>query len=254
MKRYSKNNRIIGSIQFVRSLFFLICNIKKWGPFLACYETTKFDYAFSVSWSQSGEDLAIEEILNSTNSSKFYIDIGAHHPSRFSVTRRLYQSGWKGINVDANAELETEFRRNRPRDQFLGAAIGDLSHYKLYVGDELAVSTTNLEWKSKFEREGMRYTKMYETKGRTLKEVLDMDSCPFRVALVNIDIEGSDLQAIKSAHLEELTKERWPTWFLVESNPPLNLTMKVNSVEYLLSLGYELWLLLPHATLLRAPE
>ena len=69
--------------------------------FLQASELTKFDHPFSVSWSQAGEDLALLAVIRNQKPG-FYLDIGAHHPTRFSVTRHLYQAGWTGVNVDAN--------------------------------------------------------------------------------------------------------------------------------------------------------
>ena len=31
----------------------------------------------------------------------FYVDVGAHHPKRFSNTYFFYKQGWNGINIDA---------------------------------------------------------------------------------------------------------------------------------------------------------
>ena len=54
----------------------------------------------SFTFSQEGEDLLINRILNN-KSEGFFIDIGAHHPIRFSNTYFFYRKGWRGINVDA---------------------------------------------------------------------------------------------------------------------------------------------------------
>ena len=58
------------------------------------------EFAISI-WAQAGEDFAIENILKGQEKG-FFIDIGAHHPERFSVTKRLNLKGWTGINVDAD--------------------------------------------------------------------------------------------------------------------------------------------------------
>lgn len=39
--------------------------------------------------------------LFNDSSSGIYVDIGAHHPFRFSNTYVFYKRGWRGINVDA---------------------------------------------------------------------------------------------------------------------------------------------------------
>lgn len=88
-------------------------------------EVSKFDFDFNVSWSQGGEDLAFLHMILDYHDG-FYIDIGAHHPDRFSVTRHLYQSGWHGINVDANPDLKMNFVRRRPRNLSVNAATEEL--------------------------------------------------------------------------------------------------------------------------------
>jgi hypothetical protein len=63
----------------------------------------------------------------------FYIDIGAHHPKRFSMTQIFYKKGWSGINIDAMPGSMKEFYRTRVRDVNLEIAIskeeGELTFY-----------------------------------------------------------------------------------------------------------------------------
>lgn len=74
-----------------------------------------------------------------------YIDIGAHHPSRFSNTRHPYERGWRGINIDADEELLASFLTERHLDINICAAIGSQKSYVLNVFDEKLVSTVNKE-------------------------------------------------------------------------------------------------------------
>lgn len=53
----------------------------------------------------------------------FYVDVGAHHPTRFSNTYLFYLRGWHGVNVDAMPGSMAEFRRLRPRDLNIEALI-----------------------------------------------------------------------------------------------------------------------------------
>ena len=52
------------------------------------------------SFSQEGEDLVLARIFEGKKNG-FYVDIGAHHPTRFSNTHYFYRRGWSGINIDA---------------------------------------------------------------------------------------------------------------------------------------------------------
>ena len=96
-------------IKMIKSLL-LLRSRKTWGPFVESAQITKFDHAFTISWSQRGEDLALLSLFDGKQNGT-YLDIGAHHPTRFSVTRHLYQLGWTGVNVDANQVLIDKFEK-----------------------------------------------------------------------------------------------------------------------------------------------
>ena len=53
-----------------------------------------------MSYSQQGEDMILKSLFQD-HQSGFYVDVGAHHPSRFSNTYFFYLRGWRGINIDA---------------------------------------------------------------------------------------------------------------------------------------------------------
>src|SRR2546423_8590334 len=93
----------------------------------------------NFSFSQFGEDLALLRYFEERRG--FYVDIGAHHPVRFSNTYLLYQRGWSGINVDANADALDLFRSRRPRDVNLHAAVSDIvQEVEFSVYEESALS------------------------------------------------------------------------------------------------------------------
>lgn len=73
-------------------------------------------YGFSTrSYSQEGEDMILRRIFGSQTSG-FYIDVGAHHPKRFSNTYFFYKKGWAGINIDAMPGSMKAFQKVRYRD------------------------------------------------------------------------------------------------------------------------------------------
>ena len=81
-----------------------------------------FYKAFSFVAPQEGENVILERIFAKKNKG-YYIDIGAHHPVRFSNTLNLYQKGWTGINVEPNQETIEIFRKMRSRDLNLNIAV-----------------------------------------------------------------------------------------------------------------------------------
>jgi FkbM family methyltransferase len=231
-----------------------LANPGKWGVFQETYRETRFDAALNPSWSQAGEDLSLAAILQDFSGKKFYLDIGAHDPNRFSVTRKLYHTGWTGIDVDGNPEYEQKFKKFRPRNRFLNVCVGDQATYEFTIFTEGAISTANSEWAKKFNSEGAVVKEKRIVPGMRLREILDLHSVPKQVGFINIDIEGADEEALRSIEFETLPFERYPQWILLEAAPPVSSSLKYPAVAYALEHGYTQWLVLPMATLLKAPE
>lgn len=77
-----------------------------------------------ISYSQSGEDRALYRYFERQDNG-FYVDVGAHHPFRFSNTCIFYARGWRGINIDAMPQSMALFRKYRKNDINLEVAIGN---------------------------------------------------------------------------------------------------------------------------------
>ncbi len=243
------NNRVFRLLRALLSLR----KKSAWGPFVEAFETTKFDHGFSVSWSQAAEDLAILAALEVIEGGR-YLDIGAHHPTRFSVTRHLFQRGWSGVNVDANADLIPNFLHARPLDISINYCVGDEREYQLSVFEETAISTVNQEWDAKFLQENNVRNSVRTVPGITLQKLLGEHFPTKGPDFLNIDIEGADLEALKSGNFNLLSRNLRPVWILVESKAPLANTVQNESVQLLVSWGYELWLILPFACLLKLAQ
>ncbi len=223
---------------------------KTWGPFVEAANTTKFDYSFNVSWSQGGEDLALLSLLG-TKKHGTYLDIGAHHPTRFSVTRHLYQRGWDGVNVDANSDLIFEFSAARTRDTNLCYAVGLKDTYEFTIFQEPAVSTVNPEWKSKFISQKFEIDRIEKVSGRTLRSIYDEFFSIEPVDLLTIDAEGADLEVLESMDFPSLINDRYPKYLLLETSPPVAASLENPSVTYAIKIGYEPYFVLPMSTVLR---
>ena len=202
---------------------------------------------------RGGEDLALLHAIPDLKNG-FYIDVGAHHPDRFSVTRHLYRMGWHGINVDANSDLESELLRRRPRDLFVNAAVGNQNDYQIYIFKEPAVSTVDSSWKESQQSIGRAIKEVKNVRGVTLRELLELAPKNRIVDLVNIDVEGADFDALTSICFETLDPSLKPTWLMLETKPPVSQSLVFPAVKYAIDNGYEPWVVLPMATLLKLKQ
>ena len=95
-----------------------------------------------LSYAQEGEDLVLARILGTNTSPGFFVDVGAHHPTRFSNTYYFYRRGWRGINVDALPGTASLFQRARPRDVTVECGVGAQAGVMTYfVFNEPALNT-----------------------------------------------------------------------------------------------------------------
>lgn len=218
--------------------------------FINLAELTKFDHPVSVSWSQAGEDIALLSIFRDSPNG-LYIDIGSHHPSRFSITRHLYQLGWHGVNVEANPELIPSFKKFRKRDVNLCVAVGIKDKYSFTIFDEPALSTFNEEWKTKFVNENATVSRTIEINGRKLRSILDEFEPEKRIDLLSIDAEGADLEVLQSLEGASLAPDRFPRWLLLEAAPPVSKALQTPAVQLAIEWGYTPYFVLPMSTLMK---
>lgn len=96
-----------------------------------------------VSHAQNYEDVTLFRALRDVKQG-FYIDVGAFHPEKFSVTKAFYDRGWRGISVEPNPHLHDVIAEARPRDVNLCVAISnEPGPIQLTIYDDDALSTTS---------------------------------------------------------------------------------------------------------------
>ncbi|PXV64121.1 FkbM family methyltransferase [Dysgonomonas alginatilytica] len=160
----------------------------------------KYQYFSNISFSQVGEDMVLSRFFEKKLTG-FYVDIGAHHPIRFSNTYKFYLQGWRGINVDAMPGSMIPFQQIRPLDINLEFAIsGSSQNLTYYIFNEPALNTFSKEEADK--KNGLRQYRIIDTrviKTKTLKEVLDSYlPVGMTIDFMSIDVEGLDFAVLKS--------------------------------------------------------
>jgi len=151
------------------------------------------------SYSQEGEDRILMRLFEGKKTG-FYVDVGAHHPKRFSNTHAFYKMGWRGINIEPSSGSIQLFKKLRSDDINIAAAISDHNEsVKYFIFNESALNT--FDEKLAKERQSPEYniiqTKILNT--QTLKCVLD-NHLPKNqnIDFLNIDTEGYDLKVLNS--------------------------------------------------------
>jgi FkbM family methyltransferase len=161
-----------------------------------------WDNFFKRSWSQEGEDLVLLRLLDRGNlRDGFYIDVGAHHPRRFSNTYAFYRKGWRGINIDAMPGSMKLFNRQRPRDINLEIPVAvEQTQLTYFQFNEPALNTFSKELAT--SRDGFRSYRVINTQNiqaYPLKTILNQHIDPGQsIDFMSIDVEGLDLDVLQS--------------------------------------------------------
>jgi FkbM family methyltransferase len=192
----SDMNSIIS--QFVQKLPSPMRSLLQFGKYCSEYSSYK-----NESYSHEGEDLILRKIFWMQKDG-FYIDVGAHHPKRFSNTYIFYRRGWRGINIDAMPGSMKEFQRLRPRDTNLEIPVMETAcEMNYYQFNEPALNGFSAEISNeRDENSGNPYkvVSIIKLKGMPLAEIL-ANHLPKEVKVIDffsIDVEGLDLAVLRS--------------------------------------------------------
>jgi FkbM family methyltransferase len=161
-------------------------------------------YKGRTSYAQDGEDLMLYSLLyNVLKLQKpSYLDIGAGDPVQGNNTYAFYGSGSRGVLVEPNPTLVDALRRVRPADVVVNAGVGvsDVALADYYViRDQWPLNTFSPEDVAALRRRSKedpveKVIKMPLIQiNRLIKD--HFDKAP---DLLSIDIEGMDLDVLKS--------------------------------------------------------
>ncbi|QPH85590.1 FkbM family methyltransferase [Campylobacter concisus] len=156
------------------------------------------------SYSQEGEDMILKRLFGGQKFG-FYVDVGAHHPKRFSNTYYFYKKGWSGINIDAMPGSMIAFDKFRPRDINIEKPISDKKQILTYYAfNEPALNTFSKELAVEYEKENyfIKFTRDIET--TTLEDILDRNLPRNQdIDFLSVDVEGLDLMVLRSNNFEK---------------------------------------------------
>ena len=195
-----------------------------------------------ISYAQNREDVVLWRALGHISGGR-YIDVGAWDAEVHSVTKALYDRGWKGVNVEPVPHQAEALRESRPRDEVVQAAVssvsGSLPFFEIHYSDGsqaiTGLSTLDLSIAEAHAADGWDVREI-TVPSRTLDQVwADSTLTSGEVHLLKIDVEGAEADVLSSLALAE----RRPWVVVVEATLPLSTEASHGTWEpALLEAGY----------------
>tara|TARA_E500000178_G_scaffold238391_1_gene234878 strand:+ start:899 stop:1636 length:738 start_codon:yes stop_codon:yes gene_type:complete len=152
------------------------------------------------TYSQEGEDIILKRYFENRKNG-FYVDIGAHHPYRYSNTALLREMGWSGINIEPSPDLIEKFYRFRPEDINLNLGVSfDQGEMIFYKFNEQLINTFSEDLAlSRNGKNGWKITDKILIKTVSLCNILQENiNENQKIDLLSVDTEGLDYEVIKS--------------------------------------------------------
>lgn len=167
-----------------------------------------------TSYAQNFEDLALWRSLQLFGPG-YYIDVGANHPTHDSVTRALYERGWRGINIEPVNAYHQALVAERPEDVNLCMAAGERDEtLTLHEVADTGLSTLNGNVAEHNRRLGME-SGVRQVPVRRLADICAehlKDDRPLH--FLKIDVEGFEEQVLRGMDFQ-----RWRPWIILLESP-----------------------------------
>jgi len=189
------------------------------------------------SYSQEGEDMVLRRIFE-RKAQGFFVDVGAHHPKKYSNTNYFYQRGWHGLNIEPNPEALQRFKRSRPRDINLQFGVAmEPGTLKYYMFDEPALNSFDRALvQDRLDNTAYRLVGEAEIPVRRLEDILD-EYLPKNTGIdfLTVDVEGLDVEVLQS---NDWSRYR-PTCVLVEMlNSSVETGLSSEMFRFMKNQGY----------------
>ena len=158
-----------------------------------------------ISYAQNGEDVVLWRAFNEELAG-FYVDLGAGHPTRGSVTKLLHDNlGWSGLEIEALPELAEELKSERTRSKVLNVAVsneatrGSKTFYEF--PEDWAISTLKPEIAGAQTSKGVKPLER-QVPVMSINDILQDHHVRKNFELLKVDIEGADLEVLRSLDFE----------------------------------------------------
>ena len=147
-----------------------------------------------VSYAQNFEDVMLWRALKHV-SNGFYIDVGANHPTLYSVTRAFYERGWHGVNIEPVKHFCDRLVAERARDINLNVAVGERSGVAPFFNVlDSGLATLNSSIAENYLSDGWSLETI-EAQVVMLSSIC-RDFAPADIHFLKIDVEGAEREAL----------------------------------------------------------
>ena len=179
-------------------------------------------------YAEFAEDIMVNRILKNFNKG-FYLDVGAYHPYKGSLTRSLFKRGWRGMNLDISKSSIDLFNLARPHDININCAVSNFNGETNYY-ENSPINQQNSLIKSNEQQLKVKI------KCFTLNSILKQNNIN-SFDYLNIDVEGSEMEVIKGIDFDKFN----PRLITIENNDLLLEDYSRSEVyELLIKSGYTL--------------
>lgn len=170
----------------------------------------------------------------------FYVDVGAHHPVRYSNTYYFYKKGWRGLNIEPTPTAITPFNILRSRDINLNVGVGS-AHKTLtfYCFNEPALNTFSEELALEVDKKDNKYKIIQRVKVEVvpLRDLLKKYlPAGVKIDFMTVDVEGLDFEVLKSNDWDKYS----PEYLMVEGHIDFEEIVNYDVYQFLAEKNYKL--------------
>ena len=172
---------------------------RRWFRWLFLFRKVFLTRSSQRYWSQYGEDIVLDRVLNLRRAG-FFVDVGCYHPVKYNNTYKLYRRGWRGINIDLDAIKIDAFNLRRPQDANIVAAVSDVEQTVPLgsTGFYTVTSSIDAETVARLKARGQSI-RVQHIRTRTLTGILDDTAYRNRpIDVLSVDVEGHELPVLRS--------------------------------------------------------
>lgn len=160
----------------------------------------------TASFSQAGEDVVLRFLFDDKKIKTIsYLDIGTNIPDRGNNTFLFYESGCRGVCVEADSSLIDSIKRIRPLDNVInaGVSIGEEKEADFYIFSIPSINTFDKAEADTRSKSGSYHVKeVVKVPLIQINELIKNNFSSYPT-LLSLDIEGLDLDVLKSLDFDK---------------------------------------------------